>query len=339
MLEPMHPREAVNEYLSEVEAELAAATAQNYRYRLKKFLDWAEQAELGNMNDLHGNQLQAFKKDLMDDLAKITVKNHLSTTRKFVRYCEDRNVAPEGVSRKIRLPTIHKGEDVRDDHITQDEIAKILDFCEIYEFATLRHTAFYLLVETGLRSGALTGLDVRDYDAEHNIISVRHRPDEETPLKNKTQSERDVYLREHPDREYDPAEVLHHYLDQYHPFVDDKYGRIPLLGGNQGRLHYTTIQRNIYALTRPCHYTNKCPHDRVIQECEANSYNSASKCPSSVSPHVLRKRAATDLRKEEVPKDVAEERLNMTGEVLDKHYDKRTIREKTRARMRHLDRR
>ncbi|UPV72737.1 site-specific integrase [Halorussus limi] len=331
MLEPTSPREAVNEYLAEVQQELAAATAQNHKYRLDKFLTWTDEVGLDDMNEITGSLLQEFKQWLMGDVAKVTVKNHLSTVRQFVEFCEDINVAPKGVGRKIRLPTIQLGEDVSDVHILQKEAEMILEYCEDYEYATLRHTAFYILWHTGMRASALTGLDIGDYDNRANVLSLRHRPDEETPLKNKERSERDVYIND------DVASVLDAFLDMHHPYVEDEYGRMPLLGGTQGRLHYTTIQRNIYTVTRPCHYTNECPHDRDLQECEATSYNTASKCPSSVAPHALRKGAATALRKQDVPKEVASERLDMSGNVLDKHYDKRTKREKMELRREYLN--
>lgn len=331
MLEPTSPREAVNEYLAEVNQELAAATAQNHKYRLEKFLNWADQYGLDNMNDITGSKLQEMKQWLHTDVSKVTVKNHLSTIRQFVEFCEDIDAAPNGVARKIRLPTMQMDEDVRNIHLTEKEADAILEYCDKYEYATLRHTAFYILWHTGVRASALTGLDVRDYDTNSQSLSLQHRPEQETPLKNKERGERVIAISDNV------ADVLDDFLDMHHPYVDDDYGRTPLLGGNSGRLHYTTIQRNIYTITRPCHYTNECPHDREIEDCEATTYNTASKCPSSVSPHALRKGAATALRKRSVPKDVASERLDMSGPVLDKHYDKRTEKEKMERRREYID--
>lgn len=122
-----------------------------------------------------------------------------------------------------------------------------------------------------------------------------------------------------------------------HPYADDDHGGTPILGTRNGRMSKTTFQRNIYTLTRPCHYTNDCPHGREIDDCEATSYNTASKCPSSMSPHALRKGAVTAHRKSDVSKDVVGERMDMSGDVLDKHYDKRTEKEKMETRKQYLD--
>jgi hypothetical protein len=51
----------------------------------------------------------------------------------------------------------------------------------------------------------------------------------------------------------------------------------------------------------------------------------------------MRKGAVTAHRKSDVPKDVVGERMDMSGGVLDKHYDKRTEKEKMETRKQYLD--
>ena len=330
MLQPMSPREAVTEYLNEIKPEVAATTHANHRYRLKQFLEWADENGLDNMNEITGKSLQEFKQWRRQDIAKVTLKNHLGTIRQFIEFCEDIDTAPTGVAGKIRLPTLQLGEDVNDVHLLEKEADAILEYCEKYEYATLRHTAFYILWYTGMRSGALAGVDVRDFDEKQGLIRLRHRPEDGTPLKNKERGERDIAIDD------ELTGVIQDHIDMHHPYIEDDNGRMPLLGGSQGRPHQTTIQRNVYTVTRPCHYTNECPHDRDLQGCEATSYNTASKCPSSVSPHALRRGAATYHRKQSIPKEVAGERMDMSESVLEKHYDKRTEREKMKQRRQYL---
>lgn len=72
--------------------------------------------------------------------------------------------------------------------------------------------------------------------------------------------------------------------------------------------------------------------DRDIAECEAMSNNMASKCPVSVSPHALRRGYVTEALNAGQPKDVTADRVNMTHEVMDKHYDKATKNERMERR-------
>jgi hypothetical protein len=96
------------------------------------------------------------------------------------------------------------------------------------------------------------------------------------------------------------------------------------------------IQRNIYTATRPCFYTGECPHDRDLEDCEATNYSTASKCPSSKSPHTLRRGYITAALNAGQPVDVTAERTNVSREVLDKNYDARTESEKREVRRRFL---
>jgi site-specific recombinase XerD len=331
MLEPTTPREAVENYIEDIKHELAATTVANHRYRLEQFIQWSDETGIDDMNSITGRRLQEFKTWKQGTVAKVTLKNHLSTLRQFIEFCEDTNTVSTGVGRKIRLPTMQLGEDVDDTFLMAKEADRILDYCEKYEYATLRHTVFHILWHTGMRSGGLRGLDVEDYDSHNGILSIRHRPETATPLKNKERTERDVSIKT------SVTDVLDDFLEMHHPYAEDEHGRVPLLGTSNGRMEQTTLQRNIYTLTRPCHYTNECPHDRDIQECEATSYNTASKCPTSVSPHALRKGSITVHRKQNVPKEVASERMDVSGDVLDKHYDKRTEREKMQQRREYLN--
>lgn len=102
------------------------------------------------------------------------------------------------------------------------------------------------------------------------------------------------------------------------------------------RCKSSTLHRNLYTVTRPCHYTGECPIGRDLQECEATSYNTASKCPTSVSPHALRQGYVTEVLNAGQPKDVTADRVDMSHEVMDKHYDKATRNEQMVRRKSYL---
>lgn len=62
------------------------------------------------------------------------------------------------------------------------------------------------------------------------------------------------------------------------------------------------------------------------------TWNASCKCPGSVSPHALRRGYVTAARNAGQPKDVTGDRVNMSGDVLEKHYDKGTDAEKAERR-------
>jgi len=93
----------------------------------------------------------------------------------------------------------------------------------------------------------------------------------------------------------------------------------------------------MYALTRPCHVTNECPHKKEISKCEATDFKLASRCPSSMSPHPLRRAALTYHIERNWPKDKLSERGNVSVDVLNKHYDESREEKNRMNRQEYLD--
>lgn len=224
MLEPMSPEEAVTAYLEDRKTDLASTSHQNHKYRCQRFIEWADEYGLTNMNELTGRKLHEYKKWRQEDVSAVTLKTQLGTIRIFLRFCERINVVPKGIDRKISMPTIGFHEDVNDDVLTKEEAEAILEYCTKYEYATFRHAAFYLVWHTGIRSGTVRGLDVDDYNSDQGYIEIRHRPQTGTPLKNGVESEREVTVKP------EVSEVLDDFIERNHDKVEDEHGRMPLLG-------------------------------------------------------------------------------------------------------------
>jgi hypothetical protein len=75
-----------------------------------------------------------------------------------------------------------------------------------------------------------------------------------------------------------------------------------------------------------------------MSECKAATDRSQSfACPSSVSPHAVRRGAITHWLNSDVPEPVVSARANVSTAVLDGHYDRRTEREKMEQRRTYLD--
>jgi hypothetical protein len=194
------------------------------------------------------------------------------------------------------------------------------------------HIAFHVSYHTGCRRSGLNSLDVDDWHPDERYLSFRNREDEGTRLKLGDEGERNVSVTDEV-----LADALNAYVDDVRPDVTDDVGREPLLASSQGRLHYQTITKQAYKLTRPCFIGEECPHDRDPDECEATEYSSFSKCPSSTSHHPIRRSSITHHLLKDVPKEIVSDRMSVSTEVLDTHYDARTIEERRQNREQYLD--
>ncbi|WP_318570630.1 hypothetical protein [Salinigranum marinum] len=202
----------------------------------------------------------------------------MDTLRVFIRWCGTIDAVPTDLWSKVVSPSLADGENSRDVMIDSEVADGILDYLSTDEYASELHVTFLLMWHALLRRGAVHALDVADYDAEEMSLDVRHRPETETPIKNKFDGERFIALSA------ETCSVLDAWIADRRPDTVDKYGQHPLLSIAKGRAHLTTIQAYVYSITRPCVFTS-CPHDREVSECEATTDRSqAFGCPSSVSP-------------------------------------------------------
>lgn len=328
---PIHPEQALKLYLKDKATSASEATVRSHRSRLGHFIDWCDNKGIENLNNLTGRDLHEFKIDRQEGINKVTLKTQLDTLRVFIRFCETIDAVPEGFSKKIQSPNLSGDEGQRSDIVESEKAEKILEYMNKYEYCSLRHVFGTLLWRTGLRVGATHGLDLDDFDAENQSIEVVHRPDTETTLKNKKDGERFIAI------DSDTTELLEDWIEDQRPNVQDEYGRNPLLATHHGRVHIETLRKYSYQITRPCFFTGDCPEGRDIDECEASSHDSASKCPASTAPHSWRRGHITYLLREDTPKTVVSDRVNTSPDVIDEHYNQMTEEEKMDQRRDYLD--
>jgi site-specific recombinase XerD len=335
-LEPLAPEEAVEQYLKSREHDASDCTIRNHRYRLDQFLQWAREQDppFDNMNHLTGRKAEQFKNWRMSerDINSVTLENHLRTFRVFVRWCESVDAVEEGVSEKILIPRISDKQKTREEFVDHDTAETIIDYLCRFEYATLSHIIFHTLWHTGMRRGALHALDLDDWHSSERYLSVRHRPETDTPLKLAEDGERNISITDDT-----LAQALDDFIKQNRPDVEDDHGRKPLLTSQKGRLHGTSIQHHVYKATRPCFFSGECPHGREIDECEATRASGYSSCPSSYSPHPVRRGAITAHLNKDVPKEIASERMSVSVDTLEQHYDARTKEDKRQNRRQYLD--
>jgi site-specific recombinase XerD len=331
---PIRPAEAKEMYLEQRKQEVSDSTIQAHHYRLKHFVRWCEDVEnLENLNTLGGRDLQRFKMWRRDDgdLNNVTMVTQLSTLRVFIKWCEDIDAVARGTHDKILMPSLAKNEDRRTAHLDKAAASQLLEYLRRIEFSTRVHALVELLWHTGMRIGAAHSLDVEDYDREEQYVELRHRPETGTRLKNKKAGERYVSLNS------EVCDALDAFIKFSREKVADEHQRHPLFSSRCGRAAKSSLRDSIYRISRPCEYTGECPHDREIESCEAMELNKASKCPSSVSPHAIRRGSITHHLSKDVPEKVVSDRMNVGLDVLEKHYDRRTEGEKAEQRRDYLD--
>lgn len=323
------PEEAVKRYLEEREDEVSVNTLNSHEYRIGHFLRWCKEEGIDNMNDLNGRSMQDYRHWRKRDggLNNVSLHTQMQTFRVFIQWAEDYNAVTPELSEKIRVPELDRNENVGDNVIEPERAKETLEHYAKYQYASRWHTMYRLIFRTGIRIGGLRALDLSDYDSEGQYIEVRHRPDQDTNIKNGLDGERPIYINE------TTAEILDDYIHHYRHDVTDKFGREPLITTSNGRPARTTIRNAFYKMNQPCRFTGECPHDEEIETCIYRSnVNEACKCPSTEAPHAVRKASITHWRKEDTPAEQVSERVDTSVDTIERHYDKRTDLEKMEQR-------
>jgi len=331
--ENMDPQEAVDEYIESRRHESAASTLQNYSYRLARFTEFCARAEIEELSELNGRVIEKYKQDRVErgGVNSVTLEQQLRTFRHFIKWCESNEFVEEGLAGKMMIPGTTPVERVRNDAIGGDRAREIVEHMRKFEYATRRHIVFELLWETGMRTGALRSLDVRDWRANEGYLELHHRPKTDTPLKLKERGERNITVSDD-----ELIQAINDWIHQKRPDVKDSFGRKPLLPTREGRVSKNTVRHDVYTVVQPCRYRGKCPHDEEISECKFRKHAKRSKCPSSIYPHAIRSGAVSEHLNQDVPKEIVAERANMSQETLDRHYDERTREEKRKRREEYL---
>lgn len=92
----------------------------------------------------------------------------------------------------------------------------------------------------------------------------------------------------------------------------------------------------MYQATLPCQF-KECPHNRQRRTCDWTRQTKASQCPSSESPHPIRRGSITwQLNIGRSPQDVAD-RAATTPDVIRRYYDQPDLDEELRRRITEFD--
>jgi len=338
-LEPLAPDRAIEMYLDARQDELTEATLDGQTYRLDAFEQFCEEEGIDNLNDLSGRDLYAYRVwrregqgEDREPIEPITLRGQLATLRSLLRFAAEVDAVPEDLRTKVPLPSVSGAAGVSESTLEPERARAILDYLKKYEYASKKHVIVLLLWHTGARMGGIRALDVDDCHLNEDSPGVQfvHRPDTDTPLKNKEKGERWNAISQYV------ADVVRDYIDGPRHSVFDEHGRRSLITTRSGRASRSTVRQTMYRVTRPCWYGAECPHDRDPEECEATDNMKASLCPSARSPHDVRSGRVTDYRTGDVPRRIVSDRLNASDQILDRHYDRRGEREKAEQRRDYL---
>lgn len=331
-LDPLRPHRAIDMYLRDREADTSRQTRATHDKRLRRFADWLESEGVENLNEVDGRLCRRYRVDSFDEkedggeYSGETVRGYMDTLRVFLRFCVSIDAVESDVPDKVQSP---RPGHSRDAHISPETAEKALNYLTRFKYATVQHVSFLLAWRTGLRLGGLRALDVNDVHLDDGYLKVQHRPPE-TPLKNKKGGEREVALRE------DTCEVLRDYIGTNRPPVTDPEERRPLLASRYGRRHKSNLRSIITGASRPCRWGG-CPHDRDPEMCDAaQNIQQSYGCPSSVSPHDVRRGAITHHLRSDMPQPMVSDRFDVSNDVLEKHYDERTEGERRQQRAAYL---
>jgi len=332
-LNPLSPEEGVERFLDHRKPSVRQSTLENSRTRLNYFLDWCEEQGIENLNTLTGRDLSDFISWRRDQIAAITLQKQLSSLRVALRWWADIEAVPEGLAEKVHAPELPDGAEARDDFLSAERAEEALAYYSQYRYASREHALLALLWRTGMRRSSLHSIDLGDLEPDEHAVRLEHRIDEGTKLKNGEAGERWVYLG--PEW-FQIIEDYAHNPDRMSSI--DEYGREPLFTTQQGnRPQPGTIYNWVVRALHPCSYA-ECPHDREPSTCEARGRGAAlSKCPSSVSPHAIRRGSITAHLNGDTPPEAVSERMDVSLDVLYRHYDARTDREKMEVRKKHLN--
>lgn len=225
---PIDPRNEVERFLSDEEDDVVHDTLINHQYRLERFLEWCEETGFDDLTELTGRKANDYRRHRKKNsgIALVTLSNQLKTFRVFVKYCEDNDSVPIGVSDQIQIPSVEPEDEKADDRDLDPERAdRILDYLNKYEYASLDHVLFALLSDMGCRIGAIHSIDVDDLkyrDDGRMYVELEHRPDTDTKLKRQRKGERNVILGIQVEN---IQKVVEDYLDDCRTDVEDEHGR------------------------------------------------------------------------------------------------------------------
>lgn len=317
-------QEAAQRWLDRKRGTTTDASISTLYYRLKQFWEWCEANDIESMADLSPWTIEEYEAARRSEIKLLSLNKQFGDLENWLEWCAGRGLVDDDIVDAVDPPSVPKQQKSSDIKLSDDDALPQLAYYRAHDdyYASRRHIVLELLWHIGCRMGGLRALDLQDYDhiegpdgEKLHYVYFRHRPESGTPLKNKHDGERPVWLSSRI------AGLLDDYLQEMRHHTRDDYGRRPLITTSVGRASRNTIRVDCYYATAPCH-RGPCPHDKPEQACEYYSNAAISKCPSTRSPHQIRTGSITWQLDQGVSMTTVSERSNVSVDVIEEHYDK-----------------
>jgi len=318
------PRAARRQFLNAKRGNVKDSTRRAYKFPTKHFVEFSENNGIEVIGEVNSYLIESWvQKREAENIKQITAKNTVKHARVFFKWCENSGLIEQGITDRVRVPETTEREEVSSKTVRREQAEQILQALSTYEYATRKHTAFRFMWETGCRASGVISVDVDDLGKNPKngkpTVTLRNRKNEGTPLKNRDKSERTIMISE------GLRELLTDYIEGRRENVEDEYGRRPLFTTRSGRITRNRLYKDTVGFSRPCVYAGFCPDGREIESCEyAQKKKKAMSCPENFSLHPVRRGSITDHLNRGWPKESLSERVDVSVEVLTKHYDART---------------
>lgn len=320
----MKLKTALKTYVESRKVELRKSTMRSHKHRIKSFIQYLENhCDIKYISELEPKHIDEYARYKQKQIAKSTYKSYIDTLRVFLRYLNRIGYIGDSILNAVPSVSMTRRQAVNSDKLRIKNAQDILETLDRYHYASQKHVYFILNWRVSARISTIRALDVDDFNYNSQYIKVQNR--KSTKLKNGNKGERVVSLND------DVSEIINDYIQQ-NRIKRKEEDRDPLISTKQGRVSKNTLRRWCYQITCPSFYKQK----DTDCKCQKNT-NQAYACKYTKSPHAVRKSSITYFLKNDVPKKVVSDRADVSKKVLDKHYDKRTEKEKMQQRRSYLD--
>lgn len=321
--------ESTSRFIGRKRPNWNGSTPRTYRKDLDTFEAWAEENDVETVSDLNLWLVGTYTDWLLaHDYSKATVQSKQKKARRWIKWMESQGLVEKGLHLAIETLKLTDEEQSSSDILPPVQLREILEYYRDSPQwrGTRRHALLEVVAHTGARRIGLRALDLDDWDPEERTLTFVDRDEQGSRLKEGKTHQRKVVLSE------TPAEILEEYIARDRYEKHDNMGRQPLFTSRQGRPDRSTLTNWLYRATIPC-IRKECPHGRKRHTCEWTQQTKASRCPSSFSPHPIRRGSITwQLNIGKSIEDVAN-RAGTTPPVIRRYYDKPDLDNDLRRRV------